>query len=425
MRICLKALMYVFFFKGVQSADPVSWLPCRFTDENITLTTKGTEMNPIYRQAVLQFGLKGDAPVNPGTVTFLVTPSKLNIRQFLVGVEVDELTCSLARHSTDGSHVRWPVKGEHEYNRWFTLHMNHSKNRFNILAFIRQSTDQPPTGQHDYKSWAVIRDNDILTATVVMLLQTKTPAVKSPLKSQAKLHCQFDIDHKAANVTVRWRKLGDRAFLFNYNSQTGSGVALKALAAGDATYTIPVTRVVSEGTYVCSVNMHPLEGSLAVKLQIEEPPRISLNVDSTQTLTQDETKRVVCLADGYYPLDVDMRWSHQGKTDVGSRVESAQYTGHLGNRDGTYRLSGYFDIRPKLGDSGRKFTCSVYHKTLSAPITKTFTLIVEEPGRWILVFNMICLMVVFVLMLRFCLRGKKYRVFYSQCTLCVGHERIY
>uniref|UniRef100_A0A8C6U2H4 Ig-like domain-containing protein n=1 Tax=Neogobius melanostomus TaxID=47308 RepID=A0A8C6U2H4_9GOBI len=400
---------------GIQSAGPIPWLPCTFTDEKVTSTTHGPETKHIPRGAVLQFGLKGDPPVDPDTVTFLITPSKLDVRRSLAGVDVGDLTCKLERYSTDGSHVRWPVKGEHEYNRWFTLHITHSKAPLNIVAFIRQSTEQPPTGQHDYKSWAVIRDHDTLTASVAMVLQTKTPGVTSPLKSQPKLHCQFDIDHKAAKVTARWHKLGDRAFLFNYNSQTGltegSGVALKALAAGDATYTFPVTKVGSEGMYLCSVNVHPLLGSLTVNLHIEEPPRVSLNVDPTLTLTEGALTKVVCWADEYYPLDVDMQWSHRGSTDAGPRVDSAQLSSHSHNPDRTFSLSAFFYLQPKLSDSGRKFTCSVSHRALSAPIRKTFTLIVTEPGRWILVFNVVLLVVVLLLMLRYCFRVRRRRFF--------------
>ncbi|KAK7882824.1 hypothetical protein WMY93_028998 [Mugilogobius chulae] len=393
----------------------ISWLPCKFIDEEVTLTTKGPDTKHIYRSSVVQFGLKDDAPVNPNNVTFLITPSKLDVRQFLGSSEAEQLSCEVQRYSTDGSHVRWPVKGEHEYNRWFTLNLSHSENLFKILGFMRQSTDQPPTGQHDYKSWSVIKDKDILITTVVMVMQTQTPVVKSLLKFQPELHCQFSIDHKAPKVTVQWRKLG-RYILFKHDSTSGqtqgSGVNMKQLATGGATYTAPLTEVGSGGTYMCSVGVHPLDGSLTVKLQIEEPPRVSLNVDPALTLSEDAERRIVCRADGYYPLDVNILWSHKGSTEVGPKVDSAQLSSHRTNPDGTYSLFAFFYLKPKLWDSGRKFTCSVSHQTLSTPVRKTFTLTVTEPGQWMLIFNVVCLVVVFVVFLRYVCKVKKPWIFF-------------
>lgn len=413
---CFQVFICGVLVTGIQSASQIPWLPCHFIDEEVTYNTKGhVETKHIPRKAILQFGQKGETLVNPLIVTFLITPSKLDVRQFLVGAKPSELSCKVERYSTDGSHVRWPVRGEHEYNRWYSLTIDHSQKLVSIVAFIRQSTDQPPTGQNDYKSWTVIQDRDVLTTSVVMVLQTKTPEVKSQLQSLPKLHCQFDIDHKAPKVTVRWHKVGHRSDLFNHSSQTGltrgSGVSLEQMAEGDATYTYPLTKVGSEGEYVCSVNVHPLLGSLKVNLHIEEPPRVSLNVDSTLTLYEGALKRVECRAESYYPLDVDIQWSQQGSTDMGPRVDSAQLSSHSQNIDQTFSLYAFFYILPKLTESGRKFTCSISHSSLPVPIRKTFTLIVIEPGQWILVFNVICLLVVLVLMLRFCLRVRRRRFY--------------
>lgn len=44
---------------------------------------------------------------------------------------------------------------------------------------------------------------------------------------------------------------------------------LKALAGGDASYTLPYTEMKSEGTYICSVLVNPLFGSVDINLQIE------------------------------------------------------------------------------------------------------------------------------------------------------------
>lgn len=59
---------------GVLCVHQMSWLPCQFIDEHVFLTNEGhTETKLTHREAMLQFGQKGDAPVNPNAITFLLT----------------------------------------------------------------------------------------------------------------------------------------------------------------------------------------------------------------------------------------------------------------------------------------------------------------------------------------------------------------
>lgn len=59
-----------------------SWFPCTFSDEReVKKSDGGTEIELIPREAVLQFGKQGDAPVNPHVITFLVTGKALVIKE--------------------------------------------------------------------------------------------------------------------------------------------------------------------------------------------------------------------------------------------------------------------------------------------------------------------------------------------------------
>lgn len=108
-----------------------------------------------------------------------------------------------------------------------------------------------------------------------MVGKTQSPSVKAGLRSQQKLHCQFAVDHKGPNITVEWywQHRGERVKLFSHTSRSGqthgTGVGLKSLAGGDASYTLPFTKMNSEGTYICSVSVNPLFFSLDISLQIE------------------------------------------------------------------------------------------------------------------------------------------------------------
>ena len=117
-------------------------------------------------------------------------------------------------------------------------------------------------------------------STVAMVIKTQTPSVKARLRSQEKLHCQFAIDHRGSNITLEWhwQHRGERSKLFSYNSHSGqthgSGVELKALVGGEASYTLPFTKWNSEGTYICSVSVIPLFVSLDISLHIEGEEKV-------------------------------------------------------------------------------------------------------------------------------------------------------
>uniref|UniRef100_UPI0037E760D8 tapasin-related protein-like n=1 Tax=Semicossyphus pulcher TaxID=241346 RepID=UPI0037E760D8 len=381
---------------GVQCVHQVSWLPCWFIDEHISSNSKGTmEAKYIHRRAVLKFGQKGDAPVYPDALTFLITGSKLELRRYLEGVEEEQMECELRRYSTQGIHVRWPVRAAHEYNRWFTCTLKHTEGLFTVTAFLRLPSDQPPSGQQEYHSWPVIEDREILTTTVTMVAKTKSPSVKAGLGSTQNLPCQFAVDHKAPNVTVEWywQHRKERVKLFSHNGRTGqtqgSGVGMRSLEGGDASLSIPSTKMSSEGTYACSVAVKPLFIKMDISLHIEVAPRVSLNIGPTLSLQEGRVKRVICDAESYYPLDVEIFWYDQDLSASGSALtrlpkvlKNVGLSSHGHNTDMTYSLSAFLYLKASLKDSGRQFTCSVSHQSLRVPIKKSFILTVEEPSRW-------------------------------------------
>ena len=74
-------------------------------------------------------------------------------------------------------------------------------------------------------------------------------------------------------VEWHWQHRGERVKLFSHNSRLGqiegTGVVLKSLADGDASYTLSNAKMSSEGTYVCSVSVNPLVTSVDISLHIE------------------------------------------------------------------------------------------------------------------------------------------------------------
>ncbi|XP_056904952.1 tapasin-related protein [Takifugu flavidus] len=403
----LKIIIYLYLHTGVQG----SWFPCTFSDERQYKKSDGTlEIEYISRESMLQFGKKGDAPVNPDAITFLVTGSKLNLNKYLKGVEPDQVECGLHRHRTRDDHARWPIKQADEFNVWFSCTIKHTNGDFMLTSFLRYPTEQPPSTQ-DSDTWPAISDRATITTTAVMMMKTLTPSLKSNLGAQNKLHCQFAIDHKGPNFTLEWHKRGERSTLFSYSRRTGQtegqGVELKGLADGDASYNLAYTKIANEGAYVCSVSVLPLSASLDISLHVEESPRVALSVGPTLTLEVGEMQKVVCEVDHYYPLDVQIVWYKQEPAALGqtagsllpTMVANTLLSSHKHNSDRTYSLSSFFYLSASLSDSGKQFTCKVSHKSLRVDIKKSFILTVEEPSSWFFVFSMLVIIVIFLAVL--------------------------
>lgn len=116
-----------------------------------------------------------------------------------------------------------------------------------------------------------------------------------------------------------------------------------------------------------------------------ESPRVSLSVGPTLSLQEGEVQKVVCDAERYYPLDVEVVWYKQDPAVPGQMVGSLLPTmipnillsSHRQNVDKTYSLSSYFYLTASLSDSGKKITCKVSHKSLKVDIKKSFIVTVE------------------------------------------------
>lgn len=396
-----RGLFLALLFSGVcgtQSAYDVQWLPCQFQDETVQINDEGIkEVKFHHRNAGLQFGNSGDSPINPDAITFLVTTSKVDMRRYLEG-DKDSLECEIQRYNTKGIVMRWPGLGAQEHDVWFTCILHNSQGLFHLTTFLRHTP-----AQEGFQERIEIGDRELLTTTATMAVLTRTPVIHVGLMKEPILHCQFAVDHKQASVTVEWvhQRRGDRTKLFSYSSRTGksegSGVSVKTIAAGDASLKLLPTKQTSEGTYTCSVFIPPLHHNSDIVLNIQEPPRVTVNVGSTLSLTLGQEQKVVCDTQGYYPLDVTIEWLREpvGSGLLPQVLRNTLYSSHRHHQDGTYSLSAFFLLQPGLEDSGYKYTCRVQHQSLRTPIRKSFTLIVTEQDStlwYILVFGFIIVM---------------------------------
>ncbi|XP_063061222.1 tapasin-related protein-like [Engraulis encrasicolus] len=316
--------------------------------------------------------------------------------------EVDSLLCEVRRHNTSVV-ARWPGHGAQEHDTWFTCTLRHSKGLFVATTFLRHSPSDINAPRPESGIWAPIADRETVSTSAVMIISSSTPTVNVGLVKEQMLNCEFAVDHKSPHITVEWRlqRTGEPTTkLLSYSGHTN-----KVIGSGDASFKIPLTKRASEGTYICSVYVPPLYGSLGIALQIMEPPHVSLTVSAELSLAVGEEQKVVCEAATYYPLDVRMEWLKESTVPGASRMpevlKQVQLSSHRRHLHDTYSLSAFFLLKPSLQDSGYRYTCRVEHASLQYPIRKSFTLTVTESDSllWYAV-SIVIVIVILVLLLK-------------------------
>ncbi|KAL0970335.1 hypothetical protein UPYG_G00240590 [Umbra pygmaea] len=398
---------------GVLGFLQVQWLPCKLKDENVWKNVKNeTETKYIHRDVMLHFGNLRDSALYPENITFHVAASKVDMRKYVEG-PVDQLQCEISRYSKGLSRVRWPSLGGTEHDVWFTCTLSHTAGLFKVTSFLRvtPATTMSPH-QPDFHSWITLRDNEKLSASAVMVVLTRSPSVWVALLKQQTLHCQFAVDHKAPHLTVEWylkKHGGQQTRLYSYSSSSGqtegSGVAVDGIARGDASLTLPLTEMSSEGIYLCSVNVPPLSGSVAIALHIMESPQVSL------TIEQGSFPRVWCEAMGYYPLDVEIElFKETSSGEHPKKLENVIHRSHTQHNNGTFSLPAFVRLQPSPLEPGcGVYSCRVKHVSLQGLyIYKGIT----EPGclTWInlILPGIMCLFAVIIIFIAVTKRGCLY-----------------
>uniref|UniRef100_A0A3B5AK53 Ig-like domain-containing protein n=1 Tax=Stegastes partitus TaxID=144197 RepID=A0A3B5AK53_9TELE len=90
------------------------------------------------------------------------------------------------------------------------------------------------------------------------------------------------------------------------------------------------------------------------------------------SLQEGDEQKVICEAEGYYPLDVEISWYEQDPAASGQRVgaplpkvlKNILMSSHKLNKDNTYSVSAFFYLQASLRDSGKQFKCIVSHQSL-------------------------------------------------------------
>lgn len=88
--------------------------------------------------------------------------SKLDIRRYIEGTDIENFECELRRHSPTDSHVRWPVQAPSDHNFWFISNIKHTNGHFALTSVLRHPSVQPSSSQSNRNKPTII-DGDVLT----------------------------------------------------------------------------------------------------------------------------------------------------------------------------------------------------------------------------------------------------------------------
>lgn len=86
---------------------------------------------------------------------------------------------------------------------------------------------------------------------------------------------------------------------------------------------------------------------------------------SKDDVLPDVENTLICLVTGFFPPPITVSWT-RNNINVTDNIKVSQYRP---NNDGTYNFFAYLTFVPEEGDI---YTCTVNHKSLEEPQTKTW-----------------------------------------------------
>ncbi|XP_048036062.1 H-2 class II histocompatibility antigen, A-U alpha chain-like [Megalobrama amblycephala] len=102
-----------------------------------------------------------------------------------------------------------------------------------------------------------------------------------------------------------------------------------------------------------------------------DPPQTSMY--SKDDVLPDVNNTLICHVTGFFPPPITVSWT-KNDINVTDNIKVSQYRP---NSDGTYNFFAYLTFVPEDGDI---YTCTVNHKSLEEPQTKTWDVEVSVPS---------------------------------------------
>ncbi|XP_036371940.1 tapasin-like [Megalops cyprinoides] len=229
--------------------------------------------------------------------------------------------------------------------------------------------------------------------SVILSVSSRTVSVRSRLGEPVLLDCGFWTDSSSplsgSGFSVEWQYQfrGEGRLVLAYDgksdrlAETAEDRAELNFTAlhqtGNASLTLQEAQVRHSGTYICTVYLPYLLAQVAIDLQIEEPPSLSISPATLPILFPEQSISLQCEAAGFAPHLLELRWEFAG-TDGGVRpLGEGRLSGHRQAADGTFTQSSWLELGrdgPDLGRGG-EVTCVALHPGGTRRATVTLSII--------------------------------------------------
>ncbi|XP_041431856.1 uncharacterized protein LOC121397885 [Xenopus laevis] len=140
---------------------------------------------------------------------------------------------------------------------------------------------------------------------------------------------------------------------------------------GDASLSLANVSISDEGIYRCRVIYQQQQKDTRVILDVLVPPVIFI---PNKVISKNKENTVMCMANGFYPEDIDISWYKDNKPLTNSELGKQER-----NPDGTYRVMGTVTLPPMDGKMDHNFSCRVQHASLQQPLQEDFQLKYKVP----------------------------------------------
>uniref|UniRef100_A0A4X2LDI4 Ig-like domain-containing protein n=1 Tax=Vombatus ursinus TaxID=29139 RepID=A0A4X2LDI4_VOMUR len=135
--------------------------------------------------------------------------------------------------------------------------------------------------------------------------------------------------------------------------------------SGNGTLLLPIVKPHQEGTYLATVHLPHLQAQVALELQIQKPPKVTLTPSPVVWAYPGQSPpELLCLISHFYPPEeLEVAWEFQNGTGgAGWQVWRSSYRYHP---DGTVSISAYLRPPPvTVEQHGSHYICRVQHSSM-------------------------------------------------------------
>ncbi|TSX30749.1 Tapasin [Bagarius yarrelli] len=229
--------------------------------------------------------------------------------------------------------------------------------------------------------------------TVILSISSRTSVIRSRLGEPVLLDCGFWVDPSSplhgSGFAVEWRYqfrgegrlvaaydgMNDR---FAETSEKDADLNIEGLhETGNASLVLKEVQVRHVGTYICTVYLPHLLAQVALELEVEEPPSLSVYPSPLPLTVPWQVVTVHCEASGFYPLSLELHWEFTDTEGKKRLLGQGKVTGHRQASDRTYSQSSRIELdSSKLGlGRGGEVSCVAKHQGGTRRATVTLNII--------------------------------------------------